>query len=206
MVKSGSLIKLDYSAKIDGSVAETAKGLVVAVGKNHVLKGFDEALQKSEVGKQGEVVVLPEKGYGERKPELVRLVPMDVFMRQGITPAPGMVVELDDMPARVQSVSGGRVRVDFNHELAGKTVTYDYKIVEELTTPLSQVSAIVAQFFEKGASVNYDEANKTTSIKVDSKTCMSRGYLEAKARVLSMVLTFVDSAEKIDVVEQYSRK
>ncbi len=205
MVKNGSLIKLDYSAKIDGEAAEKATGLVVAVGKNHVLKGFDDALQATEVGVQSTVVVPPEKGYGQRNPDLVRLVPMEVFRRQGVDPVPGMVVELDDMPAKVQSVSGGRIRGDFNHELAGKTVTYDFKIVEELTTPLTQVSAIASQFFEKGASCTFDEATKIANVRVTSATCMSQGYLQAKARMLSMIIAFVDQVKKVDLTEEYEK-
>ncbi len=206
MVKSGSLVKVEYTAFVDGELAEAPGPLVVAVGKSHVLKGLDEALQATDVGVQSEVVVPPEKAYGERNPELVRLVPMEVFRRQGVEPEPGMVVELDNLPCKVQSVSGGRVRVDFNHELAGKTITYEFKIVEELSTPLAKVSAIAQQHLGDSTKCDFDNASKTAVINVDNAVCMKDGYLTSKARALSMLLTFVDEVEKVSVIEEYKRQ
>ena len=118
MVKSGALVKADYDVTVDGEVIEQRKGVVIAIGKDHVVKGFDEALQGAEIGKKISVEVPPEKAYGQRDSELVKMIALETFRKQGVDPVPGMPVTLDNLPARVQSVSGGRVRVDFNHELA----------------------------------------------------------------------------------------
>ena len=39
-----------------------------------------------------------------------------------------MAIQLDNTIARVLSVSGGRVTMDFNNPLAGKEIDYKYKI------------------------------------------------------------------------------
>ncbi|MFH0713610.1 MAG: peptidylprolyl isomerase [Candidatus Micrarchaeota archaeon] len=206
MVKVGSLIKLEYSASVDGKVIEKPKGaLVVAVGKNHVLPGLDEALQKTEVGKESEVVIPPAKAYGERNADLVRLVPLELFKKQGVEPVQGMIFELDNMPCRVQSVSGGRVRVDFNHEFAGKTISYKFKIIEDLTTVSAKVSAIGQQFFGEKAKVVYDETAKVATFTVDSDACLKQGYIAEKGRAIAMVFTFIDEVKSVKFNEEFQK-
>lgn len=207
MVKLGALVKVDYVLKVGGETVDQGKGTVFAVGKKHVVKGFDEALQKAEVGKNTEVTIEPKEAYGERNAELVRLVPLDIFRRQGMEPVPGMVVELDGMPARVQSASGGRVRVDFNHELAGKTLHYAFTITEELNGASEKVKALSDQVFLKPDDVQcaFDEAAKTATLTFKAETCKKQGFAQAKNTVIGMVLAFVDEVEKVEVGEEYTK-
>ena len=51
----------------------------------------------------------------------MQLVPMSEFKKQGIKPQVGMAITSEGNTGIIRSVSGGRVRLDFNHELAGKT-------------------------------------------------------------------------------------
>ncbi len=207
MVKSGTLVKVDYAAKVNGEVIEQRKNVVIAVGKGQVVKGFDEALQNAVIGKKVTAEVPCEKAYGKRQLELVRLISMDVFRRQGVEPLPGMPVELDGLPAKVQSVSGGRVRVDFNHDLAGKDVTYEFTISEELKTPLDAVTAITAQFFKDNdiARTSYDEKTKMAVILVNPDTSIKQGYLLAKGKTVSSILRYVDEVKSVQVIEEYTK-
>ncbi len=207
MVESGALVKVDYVLKVGEETVDQGKSAVFAVGKKHVVKGFDDALQKAEVGKASEVTIVPKEAYGERNAELVRLVSLDIFKRQGVEPVAGMVVELDGMPARVQSVSGGRVRVDFNHELAGKTLHYSFTITEELKGGLAKVNGIAGQVFLKPGDVEctFDEATKAASLNFNADACKKQGFANAKSMVIGMILTFVDEVEKVKVGEEYSK-
>ncbi len=203
-MNKGALVKLDYTAKIDGSTMEEAKEMVVAIGKNHVLKGLDEALQAADIGKNISVVIPPEKAYGQRNSELVKLVSLDVFKRQAIEPVPGMVVDVDGLPGKVQSVSGGRVRMDFNHELAGKTIEYNFTITQELATPVEKVSAIASQFLP-GCKCSFEENGKIAVIEVPREATAMQGYLTAKAKMLSMLLSFVSEVSSVKVTEEYAK-
>ncbi len=207
MVKSGALVKVDYVLKVSGETVDQGKGTVFAVGKKHVIKGFDEALQKAEVGTPVEVTLEPKDAYGERNAELLRLVSLDIFKRQGVEPVPGMVVELDGMSARVQSASGGRVRVDFNHELAGKTLHYAFTITEELKGGLAKVKSLVDQVFLKPDDVEctFDETAKTATLNFKAETCKKQGFVQAKNTAIGMTLAFVDEVEKVKVSEEYSK-
>ena len=105
----------------------------IVVGEGWVPKGLDEALTGLEIGKASTIELPPDKGYGVRDPKKVRLVPLRKFTAEGMTPVPGLQVNIDGKTAQVRSVGAGRVQVDYNHPFAGKTLIYDLtveKIVE----------------------------------------------------------------------------
>ncbi|MEW5955264.1 MAG: peptidylprolyl isomerase, partial [Candidatus Micrarchaeota archaeon] len=144
---AGDFVRLEFTGKdASGKVFETTReqdakagGLfdprakyspaLVVVGRGHLLPGLDEALAGAEEGTEQNIVIPKEKAFGNRDPNLVRLVPLSQFKQANVEPLPGAVVELDGRRARVQSADGGRVRVDFNHELAGQDLSYSFKVV-----------------------------------------------------------------------------
>ncbi len=166
-VEKGDVIRLRYTGRIketgeifDTTEEEIAKGagiykengvygpVPIAVGAGHVLQGLDEALEGLEVGKRYEIEVPPEKGFGKRDRKLIKTFTLGQFRRQGIIPFPGMPVEIETesgrkLKGRVLTVSGGRVRVDFNHPYAGKHLVYEVEIVEKVEDPIEKVKAMI---------------------------------------------------------------
>ena len=100
----------------------------IIVGEGWVPKGLDEALTGFDVGKPNTIELPPEKAYGIRDPKKVRLVPLRKFAAEGVTPVPGLQVNIDGKSALVRSVGAGRVQVDYNHPFAGKTLVYDLTV------------------------------------------------------------------------------
>ncbi len=151
-VKSGDFILANYTLKVKEtgetvgttleSVAKEKKlyhgeehyePFFIIVGEGWVPKGLDEALTNFEVGKATTIELPPDKGYGVRDPKKVRLVPLRKFAAEGITPVPGLQVNMDGKTAQIRSVGAGRVQVDYNHPFAGKTLIYDItleKVIE----------------------------------------------------------------------------
>jgi peptidylprolyl isomerase len=115
----------------------------IVVGEGWVPKGLDEALTNLEAEKEVTVEVPPEKGYGQRDPAKMKLIPMRRFKNEKITPVPGARVEIDGRSALVRSVGAGRVQVDFNHPLAGKTLVYSLKLEKTLESIEDKIKAIV---------------------------------------------------------------
>ncbi|SEV91996.1 FKBP-type peptidyl-prolyl cis-trans isomerase SlyD [Thermococcus thioreducens] len=166
-VQKGDVIRLHYTGKVKetGEIFDTTfedvakeagiyseKGIYgpvpIAVGAGHVLKGLDEQLEGLEVGKKYEIIVPPEKGFGKRDPKLIKTFTLGQFRRQGIYPFPGMPVEIETesgrkLKGKVLTVSGGRVRVDFNHPYAGKHLVYEVEIVEKIEDPIEKVKALI---------------------------------------------------------------
>lgn len=151
-LKNGDFILANYTLRVKESgetvgttletVAKEAKlyrgeeryePFFIVVGEGWVPKGLDEALTGLEIGKASTIELPPDKGYGVRDPKKVRLVPLRKFTAEGMTPVPGLQVNIDGKTAQVRSVGAGRVQVDYNHPFAGKTLIYDLtveKIVE----------------------------------------------------------------------------
>ncbi len=146
-IKNGDLVKIEYTAYSGDSVIDTTdeklakeKNIydqkkkygpaVIKVGANQILQGVDEALIDMEAGNEKEFDVSPEKAFGNRDSQKIRLVPMKQFREAGMKPIPGQVINIDDNPAVIRSVNSGRVVVDFNHPLAGATLKYKIKAIE----------------------------------------------------------------------------
>jgi len=166
-VEKGDVIKLRYTGRIKetGEIFDTTDEEIarqagiykengvygpvpIAVGAGHVLRGLDEALEGLEVGKKYEIEVPPEKGFGKRDRKLIKTFTLGQFRRQGIIPFPGMPIEIETesgrkLKGRVLTVSGGRVRVDFNHPYAGKHLIYEVEIVEKVEDPIEKVKAMI---------------------------------------------------------------
>ncbi|MFH1773485.1 MAG: FKBP-type peptidyl-prolyl cis-trans isomerase [Methanobacteriota archaeon] len=175
VLQNGDFVKINYIGKIkeSGKVFDTTveqvakenkiydekiqfKAVPIVIGAGHVIKGLDEALIGTEVGEKKIIEIPPAKGYGERDPKLVKVVPLKDFKKQGLTPVPGMRVEADGRIGKVQSVGAGRVRVDFNYELAGKVLEYEVN-VEEKTNKLEEKIRLLLELHFPYANPNDHE-------------------------------------------------
>lgn len=126
-----------------------AKPYIICIGKGMAIMGLDKVLDGKEVGKDYESEFNPEEAFGKRNPAMVRMIPLKVFIEQKIMPQKGMQLALDGTVVKVISISGGRVLVDFNNPLAGKAVSYSYKILRKLEDQGEKVNALQDFFFRK---------------------------------------------------------
>ncbi|MFH1285476.1 MAG: peptidylprolyl isomerase [Candidatus Micrarchaeota archaeon] len=222
-IASGDFIKIEYSGKVgaknqvfDTTDVKTAKeagifdekkkygASLVVVGKEQCIPGLDEALQGMDVGEQKTVEIAPEKAFGARNPELVRVVPISEFRKRNIEPFPGMPVQLDNATAMIRSVNSGRVLVDMNHPLAGEKVTYEVKVAAKLKSVEERIEGIL-EFHELNGgkvSVKGDSAELAFSANIEK----DGNFLIKKANSVGFILHFVDGIKKVRVVEEYERK
>lgn len=144
---------------------------LIVVGSGEMLKPLEEALSQMNIGEEKKIVLKPEQAFGERNQKLIGIVPLKDFQQRKINPVPGLIVELNDRAGRVQSVSGGRVRVDFNHPLAGKEIEFELKIEKELKGQNEKIEGLFEKFFgaipekEKRLSIKEEKIE----ISIDSK-------------------------------------
>lgn len=145
-IKKKDFVELKYTGYSNGNVFDSnidedlkkldPKGkpreLIVIVGEGMVVPGLDKAIEGKEVEKEYEVSISAKEGFGERKREMVKTIPLKVFTEKQINPYPGMVLAMDDSLARVITISGARVMTDFNSPLAGKDLVYKFRIVRRL--------------------------------------------------------------------------
>jgi FKBP-type peptidyl-prolyl cis-trans isomerase 2 len=152
-LKKGDFVEVEYTGKIqennlvfDTTSEEVAKKegftndghrhfgpVVIVLGERHLLQGLDDALEGKELGSYT-FKISPEKAFGKKSAELLKLVPAKAFKKENVQPYVGLEITMGSSHGVVRSVSGGRVMVDFNHPLSGKELVYDItvnKIVED---------------------------------------------------------------------------
>jgi len=158
--KKNDFVELKFTGYTNGEVFDSnieedvkkldekaeAKKTIVAIGHGMVVKGLDKALEEKELNKEYEVDVPYKEGFGERKRELIKTIPIKSFIEQKINPQPGMVLALDNQVVKILSVSGARVTADFNNLLAGKDLRYKFKIIR-LATDVKEKSETLFQTF-----------------------------------------------------------
>jgi FKBP-type peptidyl-prolyl cis-trans isomerase 2 len=146
LVKKNDFVEIKFSGYSDGkifdsNIEEDLKKLnpeakpsqtIVIVGQGMVVPGLDKALESKEIEKEYEVKFSAEEGFGKRDRNLVKTIPLNVFTEKDVQPRPGMVFALDNYIVKILAVSGARVMADFNNPLAGRDLTYKFKIVRKI--------------------------------------------------------------------------
>ncbi len=232
-VKEGDFIRLEYTGKVqetgnvfdttDENVAEEAGikldnktygAIPIVVGGGHVLKGLDEALIGMEEGEEKTVEITPEEGFGLRDPKLLQLIPMGEFKKQGMKPEVGMAITSDGTTGIIRSVSGGRVRVDFNHELAGKNLEYNIKVIKEIEDDVDKVKSMIELHY---SAPNLDSDKHDIQIidgvvriamdemaKFDKKPYMDITF--ARFRIARDIWENMENIEKVEFVDVFEKK
>jgi peptidylprolyl isomerase len=113
------------------------------IGEGRYVRGFEEAVASSEVDEEKTVEVEPSKAYGDRDPNKVKILSLRELAKLNIVPEPGKAIEIGGAVGIVKSISGGRVVVDFNHPLSGKTLVFTYKIVKRLEDPVEKIKYLM---------------------------------------------------------------
>jgi FKBP-type peptidyl-prolyl cis-trans isomerase 2 len=120
--------------------------VLVILGSGMAVPGVEKNLLQMKPGEEREFDVGQEEGFGRRNPGLIKIISYQRFISQKINPVPGIFVNIDGRHARIQSVSGGRVRVDFNSPLAGKDLRYRVRLVRRLTSPQEKAQAMIDHY------------------------------------------------------------
>lgn len=232
-VKNGSFIKLEYTGKVqetgdvfdttDEKVAEEAGiptenksygAIPIIVGAGHLLKGLDDAIVDMEVGDEKTVDLTPEEGFGLRDPKLLQLIPMKEFRKQGFKPQVGMTITSEGVPGIVRSVSGGRVRVDFNHELAGKNLEYHIKVADIIEDDVEKVKSMIDLHYPT-QNLDSDKhdikiENGVVRIAMDEMAKFDKKpYTDitfARFRIARDIWENMENVEKVEFVDAFEKK
>jgi len=190
-IKKNDFIELRFTGRVkngeifDTNVPEDAvkmglemenKPYIICIGQGMILTKIDEFLTGKEIGKEYNLEVSQKDGFGERRKEFLKVLPMDLFRKQKMMPQTGMVMSFDGMPARISAVSGGRVTVDFNNPLAGKELVYDLKVHKKVDDLNEKIKSLILFFFRNDVKFELNEKDKKIILDIDPKI---KPFLEA---------------------------
>jgi peptidylprolyl isomerase len=223
-LQKGNFIIVDYTAKVketsevfDTTVEETAKKerlykegeiyepKLIVIGEGWVLKALDESLRTMELGKTTPVEIPPEKAFGARDPEKVRRVPLRRLTDKGVTPSLGMRVEHNGKMATVRTVGGGRVLLDFNPPLAGKTLIYEVTVRKKLRTPKMKIAALIHRRIPavEKAKFRFNIKEEIVSIEMPKEAFYLEGVQVAKRGIAMDIQRFLPKTTAVRFTETF---
>ena len=179
--KKKDFIEIEFTGKVkDGEIFDSnikkdlenanldfePKPFVFSSGEGMFLKGVEDFLIGKEVGKYN-VELSPEKAFGNREQKLIQVVSMKVFREQKMNPVQGAMFNFDGRLAKILSVSGGRVIVDFNNPVAGKDVVYEIKILRKVDDINEKTKALIQFLFKR--DLNFEINEKKVILKVEKE-------------------------------------
>lgn len=136
--EQGDKVAVHYTGRLDsGEVFDSSQGrepLEFTVGSGQVIPGFDEAVSGLEVGASREVRIDPERAYGAPREDLIVEVERTQFPAEA-EPQVGQQVQVQVAPgqnrvATIADIAEESIRLDLNHPLAGKPLTFEVELVE----------------------------------------------------------------------------
>jgi peptidylprolyl isomerase len=225
--KKGDFIFIDYVGKVketgetfSTTLEDVAKkeGLhkegslyspdLVVVGEGWVLKGLDEGLIGLKEGQTAAIEIPPEKGFGNRDPSKIKLVPFRKFKDERVAPFPGMKLEMDGKPAVIRSVGAGRVQVDFNPSLAGKNLLYQINLKKVLKRKIEKIKALVERRIPTIAADKLDlnVEGKKVKVNLPEDVFFLEGLQLAKRGINMDIQKFFPEIEELSFIEAFKKK
>ena len=138
--KSGDKVKVHYTGTLeDGTVFDSSEGrdpLEFVIGDGRLLKMFEAGVDGLEIGESVDVNIPAKEGYGDRQDHLVGQFPLDQLPAD-LKPEVGMKLQMQTkeghpVPVTVTKIDDQSMTIDANHELAGKDLKFNIKLVEIL--------------------------------------------------------------------------
>lgn len=136
-VQDNLVVTLDYKLIVEDEMLESTEDgepILFIQGIGQIIPGLENALYGMEVGDQKTVIVQPEDAYGEYDPESLQEAKKEEFSEE-IPLDVGTFLDLDDdegdiLSAQIIAAEEDTVTLDFNHPLAGKTLTFEITLTD----------------------------------------------------------------------------
>lgn len=135
-IDEGMEVTLHFTLKLeDGTVVDTTKDKTPAMfqmGDGNLPPGFEHPLKGMTDGENGTFEIAPEHAFGQHNPQNIQRMKRDVFDDE--EPEIGTVMSFadangDELPGVISEIEENMVVVDFNHPLAGRTLTFEVEIL-----------------------------------------------------------------------------
>jgi peptidylprolyl isomerase len=181
--------------------------LFIIVGEGWITKGLEEGIIGKKIGEKIKIEASPEKAYGSRDPSRMRLIPLRKFSKEGINPIPGIQVNIDNKTALVRSVGAGRVQVDFNHPLAGKTLVYETTPEKLLKTDKEKITELIHKNIQAVEKDHFKVIikEKSVSIELPSEAFFIEGLQYIKRTIVDELRKYMPKFETVTYTEIYKK-
>jgi len=135
-VQKDVVVSMEYSLQVDGEEIDSSKGqdpLQFLVGHGNIISGLEREMMGLKLGDSKDVVIPPADAYGEFDDQAYMSVPRAEFPTD-MPLEEGLELSVRDDSgqsryARVDTIAGDTITLNFNHPLAGDELHFNVKIV-----------------------------------------------------------------------------
>jgi len=134
-IQEGSQVSIQYTLLDEkGKQIESNKGgnpFKYTHGKGDIIPGLENGLEGMKAGEEKTIEVKPEDAYGKVQPEAFQEVPRKNIPSDALKIGAILMMRSTQGPRqlRVHEIKDETVVLDLNHPLAGKTLTFEVKIM-----------------------------------------------------------------------------
>ncbi len=145
------------------------KPIKAVFGTNELLPSVEDKIKDLEENKTKTFVLTKKEAFGDKNPNNTKIVPFNDFKQEKINPQPGMQVTIGNQTGKVISVSGGRVKVDFNPIFAGRNLEYTITVNKIYKEDKDKVPIIVEKvfYFMKPEHLSYKIIDSEKEVEVE---------------------------------------
>ena len=140
-IKANSVVEFSYELEVDGQVVDQCpkeRPLDYIHGTGGLLPKLEEHIEGMEPGDRFDVTLTPAEGYGEVDPQRIIDLPKAAFevngeIREDLL-VPGNTIPMMNsmggiIPGVVLEVTADTVKMDLNHQMAGKTLHFKGEVI-----------------------------------------------------------------------------
>ncbi len=224
-LQKGDFILIDYTAKVketgetfdttNEGVAkaaylhkegETYEPKLIVVGEGWMLKPIDEAFSGMAAGTPSVVEIPPEAAFGPRDPEKIKRVSLKQLYEKGVErPSIGARIEYGGKMATIRSVGAGRVLLDFNAPLAGRTLIYEVTVQKKLEMNEDKMIALIHRRIPIADQTKFKltvEAD-TLTVHMPEETFYVEGIQVAKRGIAMDIQKYISEISTVKFVETH---
>jgi len=134
-IQDNMVVLLNYTLLADEEILESTEDgepIEFIQGIGQVIPGLESALYGMKAGEKKTVVIEPDDAYGDFDPESLEIAKKEEFSEE-IPLDVGTFLDLRDdeddvLSAQIIEEDEDTVTLDFNHPLAGKTLTFEITV------------------------------------------------------------------------------
>ncbi len=226
LVREGDLVLVDYTVRVKetGELVETTledvaksegagqggpfEPRLVIPGKGFLLKAIEDELIGMEPGQEKRFEIPPEKAFGPRDPNKVKVIPLRRLRDVEGPITVGSRITVDGREGIVRSIGSGRVTIDFNPYLAGKTLQCEVKVVKILTEERERIKALLHNRIPDVEAEKFKIRVRKPEVRIElpNEAYLLPAIQVAKRALAKDLMEYVDGVEKVVFVETYTKE
>jgi FKBP-type peptidyl-prolyl cis-trans isomerase 2 len=223
MIKTKDIVEIDLILKdantkeiLDTTKKEVAKEnnlnlkneykpLNYLFGTGELLKGIEDNISDLDIGKTKTFLLKKEQAFKDRDPNKVELVSLNEFKKENVRPEVGLFVNIGNRSGKIISISGGRVKVDFNPIYAGRDLEYTITINKVISKDEDKLPLLLEKsfYFMPAGQLKLSSKEKDVSVELPFGVPQEIDYFK---QFFAKLVFDSTSFENVNFVQKLSKK